>query len=58
MPTINQAECIGCGACLDVCEQNAIDCHTTHGHAVMEINQYSCIDCGMCKNECLNEAIA
>ena len=50
---INHDQCVGCGACSDVCPTGCIA--LTNGYAV--INQDSCIQCGCCENECPTGAI-
>lgn len=53
MPAVvNKDECIGCGACVEVCPQEAI---TMNDIAVIDVNE--CIDCGACVDECPNGAI-
>ena len=49
---INVDECVGCGACGDVCPQEAI---TVDDVAV--VNEAECVDCGACADECPNNAI-
>jgi NAD-dependent dihydropyrimidine dehydrogenase PreA subunit len=49
---INVDECVGCGACRDVCPQEAI---TVDDVAV--VNEAECVDCGACADECPNNAI-
>ncbi len=54
MPAVvNKDECVGCGACVEVCPQEAI---TMNDIAVIDVNE--CIDCGACVDECPNGAIA
>gem|GEM_PF-1014008 len=52
MPKVIEAECVACGACVDVCPQDAI---------VMEdvavIIQDKCVDCSACVDECPSDAI-
>lgn len=52
MVKIIESECVGCGACADVCPQDAI---TVDDVAV--INQDLCVDCGACIDECPSDAI-
>jgi len=53
MPAVvNKDECVGCGACVEVCPQEAI---TMDDVAVIDVNE--CIDCGACVDECPNGAI-
>lgn len=52
MPKIKESECVGCGACVDVCPENAI---TVDDVAV--IDQDKCVDCGACIDECPSNAI-
>jgi len=52
MPKVIDAECVACGACADVCPEDAI---TMDDVAV--INQDKCVDCGACIDECPSSAI-
>jgi len=53
MPTkINPDECVACGACQDVCPENAI---TMNDIAVIDNDK--CVECGACVDECPNAAI-
>ncbi len=53
MPAVvNKDECVGCGACVEVCPQEAI---TMDDVAIIDVNE--CIDCGACVDECPNGAI-
>jgi ferredoxin len=49
---VNADECVGCGACEDVCPQSAI---TVDDIAV--VDEKKCTDCGSCSDECPNDAI-
>lgn len=47
------SECVGCGACVDVCPQSAI---TLDDIAVVDASK--CVDCGACIDECPAGAIS
>lgn len=51
-PKVVADECVGCGACEDVCPENAI---TIDDVAV--IDDGKCVDCGACIDECPASAI-
>jgi len=46
-------ECIECGACADVCPEDAI----SEGDGKYVIDQELCMECLSCLDECPNEAI-
>ncbi len=52
MPTVNETDCVACGACADVCPQNAI---TIEDIAVIDADV--CVECGACVDECPSDAI-
>ena len=52
MPTVKDADCVACGACADVCPQDAI---TIGDVAVIDAGK--CVDCGACIDECPAGAI-
>jgi NAD-dependent dihydropyrimidine dehydrogenase PreA subunit len=52
MPFKITEECIGCGACVDVCPTEAI----VEDGDVFRITE-DCAECGSCVDECPNEAI-
>ncbi len=52
MPTVNEAECVGCGVCADACSSDAI----TVGDVAV-IDPSKCVDCGACIDECPSGAI-
>ncbi|HHT74631.1 MAG TPA: 4Fe-4S binding protein [Methanomassiliicoccaceae archaeon] len=49
---IKAEDCVGCGACEDVCPQEAIKVND-----VAEVDAEKCVDCGACIDECPNSAI-
>lgn len=49
---INKDECVACGACVDVCPEEAITCDD-----VAVVDESKCLDCGACVDECPNNAI-
>jgi NAD-dependent dihydropyrimidine dehydrogenase PreA subunit len=49
---ITKEECVACGACVDVCPEQAI---TVDDVAV--VDEKKCLDCGACVDECPNNAI-
>lgn len=52
MPSVKADDCVGCGACVDVCPQDAI---TVDDVAVIDADK--CVDCGACVDECPADAI-
>ena len=52
--TINEKKCIGCGACLKQCPQDAITGKPKQPHT---IDQEKCIKCGACFDACKVNAI-
>ena len=52
MVTINESECVGCGACADICPASAITIDE-----VAVVDQSKCVDCGTCVDECPSSAI-
>ncbi len=51
---LDEELCIGCGACIDVCPEQAIDM----GMDAVVIDRQKCTGCGSCEVECPNEAIS
>ncbi|MDR0888149.1 MAG: 4Fe-4S binding protein [Candidatus Methanoplasma sp.] len=52
MVKIIAAECVACGACVDVCPQDAIVVDD-----IAVIDDSKCVDCGACVDECPSDAI-
>ncbi len=52
--TVNAEDCVGCGACVDICPSGALE---INGDNVAEVND-ECVDCGACVSACPAEAIA
>lgn len=53
--TIDAEACIGCEACVDRCQMNAL---SMNGEECAEIDLDRCIGCGLCVTTCPSEAIA
>ena len=49
---VDEAKCVGCGACAGVCPAEA---NTDDG--VAKIDAAKCVDCGACEGVCPAEAI-
>ena len=50
---VDEAKCVGCGACAGACPAEAISEGTPY-----VIDADKCVDCGACAATCPNEAIA
>ena len=59
-PVINKKLCIGCGACVQFCENDSVKLDRTIGPIVhtknLEINQDECVNCYLCEENCPVEA--
>jgi Ni,Fe-hydrogenase III small subunit/NAD-dependent dihydropyrimidine dehydrogenase PreA subunit len=53
----NREECIGCGACAQVCSSDAIDVIDESEKRVIRINYGHCSFCAFCQDECPTQAI-
>jgi anaerobic sulfite reductase subunit C len=49
-PRVSAAECTGCGACVEVCKENAIQLSEEGDHPT--INAEKCLSCGQCISVC------
>lgn len=60
-PVINKKLCIGCGECVQFCENDSVKLDRTIGPIVhtknLEINQDECVNCYLCEENCPVEAI-
>lgn len=61
-PVINKKLCIGCGACVQFCENDSVKLDRTIGPIwftlkIFEINQDECVNCYLCEENCPVEAI-
>jgi len=56
-PIFNEEECIGCGACAQVCPASAIDLTDIpeEGKRILQVNYTSCIYCGQCEEHCITQ---
>lgn len=60
-PALNKDLCIGCGACIRVCDDNVISLDRYVGPSIptrnLEINQDICVNCYLCEENCPVDAI-
>lgn len=49
----HEADCIGCGACFEVCPAKAIDMEDRANKRVLSVRWDLCIFCGQCQLNCL-----
>jgi len=54
-PEYHQDDCIGCGACFEVCPGKAIQMQDARGKRTLTVNWDSCIFCGQCQANCPTE---
>jgi len=56
-PEYKEEDCIGCGACAEVCPAHAISFTDDHENNVriMEVNYFYCFNCGQCEERCTTE---
>lgn len=54
-PQYHEDDCVGCGACFQVCPAGAIEMQDLQGERVLTINWDVCIACGQCQANCITE---
>ena len=54
-PEFHEEDCIGCGACFQVCPARAIDMQDVRNRRVFTVHWDMCIFCGQCQTNCLTE---
>ncbi|MDD4980149.1 MAG: 4Fe-4S binding protein [Candidatus Omnitrophica bacterium] len=52
-PEFHEKDCVGCGACFQVCPSGAIKMEDTRGKRVLTLNWDMCIFCGQCQANCI-----
>jgi formate hydrogenlyase subunit 6/NADH:ubiquinone oxidoreductase subunit I len=52
-PLFHEEDCVGCGACFQVCPAKAIDMQDTGEKRVLSVSWDMCIFCGQCQANCL-----
>lgn len=55
--SVDQDVCIGCGACVDSCQFNAVTLVVKDGKTVAEVNEAMCKACGTCVASCKSGAM-
>ena len=55
LPRYHEADCVGCGACAQVCPPQAITLidDPAAGTRTLTVNYASCIHCGQCEEKCI-----
>ncbi len=56
--TVNEKECIACGACVEACRYNAIELYETRQGKKAKVNPILCKGDGLCNAKCPTGAIA
>lgn len=54
-PEFHDEDCVGCGACFEVCPAKAIEMQDIKGKRILTVNWDMCIFCGQCQANCLTE---
>jgi len=54
-PEFYEKDCVGCGACFQVCPARAIDMQDVRDKRILTVNWDLCIFCGQCQANCITE---
>ncbi|MFH1397791.1 MAG: 4Fe-4S dicluster domain-containing protein [Candidatus Omnitrophota bacterium] len=54
-PEFHEEDCVGCGACFQVCPSKAIEMRDVKDKRILTVNWGMCIFCGQCQANCLTE---
>lgn len=54
-PEFQENDCVGCGACFQVCPAKAIDMQDKKDKRILTVHLDLCIFCGQCQGNCLTE---
>ncbi len=54
-PEFSSKDCIGCGACVQVCPSGALSMRDEGDNRILQIRWDICIFCGQCQANCLTE---
>ncbi|MCM8799649.1 MAG: 4Fe-4S dicluster domain-containing protein [Candidatus Omnitrophica bacterium] len=54
-PKFHEENCIGCGACFQVCPAKAIEMNDVGNKRILTVHWDLCIFCGNCQTNCLTE---
>lgn len=52
-PEFHEEDCVGCGACFQVCPSGAIKMEDIRGKRILTVNWDLCIFCGQCQANCI-----
>ena len=54
-PEFHEQDCVGCGACFQVCPAKAIDMQDIGDKRILTVHWDLCIFCGQCQENCITE---
>lgn len=54
-PQFHEEDCVGCGACFQVCPSKAIDMQDIRNERVLTVHWDMCVFCGQCQANCITE---